>query len=110
MGVAQEISKRVSFSAISLSKTPKILGKAVDLSMDLPSEDDEPASQPQSQRGKKAHYAKPGANPSSPAQRQTRLERETLLEHANTFRDLENMVIALDAIEAWKSVADKRPQ
>ena len=82
---ARELSKRVPFSTISIAKTPGLLGKTIDLSVEQ--SDDEYEDEP------------------STPQRQARSERDHLLENATTFRDLEAVVLALDVLEAWQAVA-----
>lgn len=82
---ARELSKRISFSTISIAKTPGILGRTIDLSIEQSDDEDE--------------------DESDTSQRQARTERDHLLEHATTFRDLEAVVLALYALEAWQAVA-----
>lgn len=53
-------------------------------------------SQPQRRRGSSA--------------RRARNKCELLLDQSRTFRDLENLFAALDAMENWKELADKAPR
>lgn len=80
LAAAKELAKRVNFSAISLSKTRYILGKAVDLSEKQDFESDE-----------------------------TRLEYDILLSQATVFRDLEDLVLALCSFEPWMEMVNDQP-
>ena len=86
---ARQLAQRVPFSKISLNKTEEMLGESVDLSADAD-----------------------GVATMGPARRQHRgaersralAQRGMLLEAAQTLRDLESVVVLLDALESWSAV------
>ena len=81
------LSKTVTFSILSLSKTGKLLGRAIDISKD----DDE-------------DYNANGENGEIDGNVEYQ-QRHLLLEQATSFLDFERLFVALDAIEAWRDVA-----
>ena len=74
---AKELSRKVSFSSLSLEKTRAMFGRTMDLSVET-LEDSHPSSQ---------------------------FYNEVLLTSSETFRGLENMVFALVALEKWAAIA-----
>ena len=82
----------MSFSQLSQNKTQHLLGSIVDLSKE-PAHGD--ADGYRSVSGSR--------NMSCPV----RADREYLLSKARSFRDLETLFVALDALERWKDIADR---
>ena len=76
---AIEVSRRVSFSAISLEKTRAIFGRQIDISEEKP----------------EAHLEG------------FEYYDEVMLSSANTFRGLENLITALNAINDWTFTAEQ---
>lgn len=74
---------------LSLSKTEKLLGRAVDISRDEEEEDDV-----DSENGDVNEL---GIT--------TKQQRQLLLKQAASFRDFERLFAALNALEAWRNVA-----
>ena len=81
----------MSFSMLSLNKTKPMLGTIVDLSQE-PEDGDE---------SNKEHGSDSveGANCLSG---QSRTDRKYLLSQARSFRDFENLFVALDGLERWR--------
>ena len=106
LAAARKLSQTVSFSHLSLSKTKYILGRTTDISRDLhPSDDD--AGEGDVFRSTRSHRTSSHHRPPSSSARPVDDDRELLLELARTFRDLENLLTALDALEEWKRLADE---
>lgn len=96
----------MSLSQLSLSKTKYILGRTTDISKDLHSNDDDAGEGDVSKSTKSHRMSSQRRRPSSSA-RPANNDRELLLELATTFRDLENLFIALDALDEWERLADE---
>ncbi len=96
----------MSFSHLSLSKTKYILGHTTDISKDVHPNDDD-AAEGDVFRSTRSHRTSSQRRPPSSSARPLDDDRELLLELARTFRDLENLFIALDALEEWKYLADE---
>ena len=99
------MSKAVPFSAISLDKTKALLGKMVDISKEESDEEDESVAMSRSTRSGRTR-GQPQRSRSSSA-RSAGSERDLLLNQSRTFRDFENLFVALDALEQWKDLADQ---
>lgn len=85
----------MSFSQISQSKTKHLLGSIVDLSKENEDYDyDE----------RDGHDRANGTNGTLG---QSRMDRRYLQLQARSFRDFENLFVALDALERWKDAADR---
>ena len=96
----------MSLSHLSLSKTKYILGRTTDISKDLhPSDDDE--GEGDVFRSTRSHRTSSQRHPRSSSARPVDNDRELLLELARTFKDLENLFVALDALEEWERLADE---
>jgi len=106
LAAARLMSQTVPFSEMSLSKTRKILGRAIDISKieDLGYDEEEVAS---ANRKPRSRHASSRRRRRSSSLRRVSNEREMMLNQACTFQDLENLFIALDALEEWKTLADK---
>lgn len=96
----------MSLSHLSLSKTKYILGRSTDISKDL-HYNDEDAGEGDGFRGTRSHQTSSHHRHPSSSTRHGDNDRELLLELARTFRDLESLFIALDALEEWKRLADE---
>ena len=96
----------MSLSRLSLSKTKYILGRATDISKDL-HYNDEDAGDGDGFRGTRSHQTNSHRRHPSSSTRHDDNDRELLLELARTFRDLESLFFALDALEEWKRLADE---
>ena len=105
LAAARLVSKTVTFSNISLSKSYNLLGKTIDISRSPESEDehDDPSSPVKKSRprGRPKHQPQPSA-PTTPIDQD---QREILLGQSSTFRDLEHLFVALNAIEDWRALA-----
>lgn len=96
----------MSLSHLSLSKTKYILGRTTDISKDLhPSDDD--AEEEDVFRSTRSHRTSSQRRHPSSSTTSVDNDRELLLELARTFTDLENLFIALDALEEWERLADE---
>ena len=80
----------MSFSTISLNQTRHILGHIVDLS--------KLAEESEESNDDEGYESVEGAD---------RILGKRLLTQARTFRDLENLFIALDALERWRDALEK---
>ena len=94
----------MSLSQFSLSKTKYILGRTTDISKDLHPSDDDAGERDVSRSTGSQRTSSQHRRPSSSA-RHVDNDRELLLELARTFKDLENLFIALDALEEWERLA-----
>lgn len=97
---ARELARKVPFSAISMNKTGDILGQPVDLGVFSDEEDYDDSS--------RTLGTNQGRNPATESD--IKLRKEYLLTVAATFRDLESLVLALDAIEYYNKVAEDKPE
>lgn len=109
LAAARLLSKTVTFSNISLGKTHSILGQTLDLSKDHESSDED-GRLGTSTRNAKSRHARHQRRRRSSSSRCVNNEREVLLNQASTFRDFENLLVALDAMETWKELADEAKQ
>jgi hypothetical protein len=83
-------------------KTEIIVGKAIDLAQSQPSSEDEaPEMFKRSTRSRKVPAR---VRRSSSARRKSAEQRLVLLKSAQSFRDLESLINALDALEEWKEI------
>lgn len=102
------MSKRVPFSEISIYKTPDILGSAVDLSP-LHLDSNLVTKAPTASKGRFTDDVQPsswGQNVDS--RRSSEVHgQQILLRQSRSFKDLENLFIALGAIESWASKAEQ---
>lgn len=106
MAAARELSKTVTFSGISLSKTQVILGRMQDISQTAEVGDDE--HEPNIGAGRtRSRQSRGQRRRRSSSARRTHDERQLLLEQSRSFRDFEALFTVLDAIEQWKKLADE---
>lgn len=106
LAAARELSKLVTFSNISLSKTQAILGRTQDISQTLEASDDE--GEPDTGVGRARSRQNRGQRRRrSSSARRAHNERQLLLEQSRSFRDFEALFAVLDAIEEWKKIADE---
>ena len=104
MAAARVLSQTVTFSAISLSKTKKIMGRSVDISKNPDDSEDELEGR-EATRGKGSRKARSQQRRRKSSVLQFISEREILLNQAATFRDFEKLFVALDALEEWKGLS-----
>jgi hypothetical protein len=109
LAAARALSAAVPFSKISLSKTPAILGKAEDLSRN-PEDSGDEDERNDIGRHSRSRWSLPHQRRGSSSMRRAIQEQEILLQQARTFRDLEALFVALDAIAKWKELADQAPR
>lgn len=102
LAAARLMSQTITFSEISLCKTGKILGQAIDISK---FEDDQEVDS--TNRETRSRHTLSQRRRHSSSLRRASGEREIMLRQATTFRDLENLFVALDALEEWKSIANE---
>lgn len=106
LAAARELSKSVTFSNISLSKTQAILGRSQDISQTLEVSDDE--GEPNTGFGRtRSRQSRGQRRRRSSSARRARIDRQLLLEQSRSFRDFEALFAVLDAIEEWKKIADE---
>lgn len=105
LAAARELSKSVTFSNISLSKTQEILGRPQDISQTSEVSDDE--GEPTTGVGRtRSRQSRGQRRRRTSSARRVRNERQLLLEQSRSFRDFEALFAVLDAIEEWKTIAD----
>ena len=102
LAAARLLSRNVTFSNFSFCKTQAILGYVTDISNDNEFEAD---SHNVSTPSKKHQKTRKQQGPASTQPERIRKEREILLDQSRSFRDLENLFVALDAMETWKDLA-----
>ena len=103
---ARVLSQTVTFSEISLTKTNAILGRYTDISKGRDASDEE-AESGRVTRNTRSHLSSSQRRRHSSSARRVRTDRELLLDGSSTFRDFENLLAALDALEKWKGKADE---
>ncbi|KAL9130608.1 MAG: hypothetical protein Q9217_001268 [Psora testacea] len=106
LAAARKLSQEVTLSRISLSKSYAILRRTVDISKDHDlsiEEDGSPSSAKKSKSRGKSHQRQSSATTNSARDD----EREILLEQSRTFRDLESLLVTLNAMEEWRYLADQ---
>jgi len=107
LSAARKLANTVNFSTISLKKTEAMLGRAMDLAQSQPASEDEAPDL--FQRSTRSRKVQARIRRSSSARRRSAQGRQLLLNYAQSFRDLENLIIALDALEKWKEVEYQAP-
>ena len=90
MAAGRKLSKQVPFSTLSLGKTEKLLGRAVNLSVEIDGGPD--GSGVDGDTDEDAYHAK-------------QQQRQLLLKQAASFLDFERFFAALHAIEVWRDLA-----
>lgn len=106
MAAARALSKAVSFSSISLSKTEAILGRAQDISQPLDNSDEERASK-SATRSTRSRQSRSRRHRHNSSARCSYNERRLLVQQSRSFRDLEALIGVLDAMEQWKDITDE---
>ena len=100
------MSQTVTFSEISLSKTKAILGHSTDISHSQSSNDDEFYTVNPSWHKTLRDAKRPGRGRDSPEEVLTS-ERDIMLSQGKTFKDFENLLVALDALERWQNASEE---
>ncbi|KAI9763348.1 MAG: Nucleoporin nup84 [Candelina submexicana] len=109
LAAARALAKRVPFSSISLEKTAQLLGRRVDVGMSSENSDDEEdvnLGGSRMTRLRQQQYEKRQQRHAS--HMRTKAKREVLRRQARTYRELETLVLALDALDGWRGVADEQ--
>ena len=106
LAAARRLSRSVTFSQFSLSKTQAILGTVTDISQEKETIDDEEGSRT-SPRKSKTRRAKNHQSQNSGAAPKSKLQREVLMVQGQSYLDLEHLFNALDAIQHWKELASE---
>ena len=108
LAAARKLHKDVPFSQLSLRKTKSILGRSVDISVELGNSDEEADGHIDMGRSTRSRRNQSGPRRRSSSVRRARNERELLAKQSSTFRDLESLFKALDAMEIWKDLANEK--
>lgn len=104
LAAARILSQTVTFPALSLSKTNKILGRSVDISK-TPDDSEDEIGGWRSTSAKRSYKTGNRQRRRSSTASTFASERQILLDQAATFRDFETLFIALDALEEWKDLS-----
>ncbi|KAL8805297.1 MAG: hypothetical protein Q9182_002065 [Xanthomendoza sp. 2 TL-2023] len=108
LAAAKEMSKRVSFSSLSLGKTKAILGQEIDISGIY--DEDEDGMQGRRSSNTYAHHPIRHGRSGSRSMRYSQTEREQyLFKQSNTFLNLEQLIHVLTALEGWQVEVDRKP-
>lgn len=110
LAAARKLLKEVPFSQLSLRKTKSILGRSVDVSVELDNSDDEADVEIQMGRSTRSRRMQSRPRTRSSSARRARQERELLIEQSSEFRDLESLIKALDVMESWRSTLNQKPE
>ena len=89
---------------ISLSKTKTLLGRSINIANSQHTSEDEYNDENVLRRSTRSRSTQVRQRRGSSSRRRHRAERDVLLSHGGTFLDLENLMVALDALEHWKDV------
>lgn len=89
---------------ISLGKTEKLLGHSIDVTASQPPSEDEYDDSNDLRRSTRTSNHVVRQRRSSSAKLTLQVERDLLLGHSTTFVDLENLMVALTALEEWKDL------
>ena len=108
LAAARSLARTVTFSDISLSKTQAILGHAIDIGRSRSLSEEEYGAQPDLRYSTRSRSSQVQNRRRSSSVRRSGTRQEILLSHSSTFRDLENLFIALDVLEKWKTILDSR--
>ena len=81
----------------------------MDLSASQPPSEDEYEDVENLRRSTRSHSMQSRKRQRSSSMRKQQMKRDLLLSHADTFRDLENLVIALDTLETWREIQGEEP-
>ena len=111
IAAARLLSQTVTFAAISLSKTRPILGRSTDISQSPDSSEDEESEDEDytdlsshrrmSLRASRLRY-RHGSSTDNVSN-----ERNIMLMQSKVFKDLEDLLVALDALESWQYVSEE---
>ncbi|MCJ1479588.1 Nucleoporin nup84 [Lambiella insularis] len=104
LAAAKVLSKTVTFSMISLGKTQKFLGRSTDIATSEPQSEDEYDESDHLRRSTRTRSQVIHQDRGSSTRRRRQIGRDLLLSQSTTFLDLENLIVALRALEEWKDV------
>lgn len=108
LAAARALSARVPFSRLSKEKTGAMLGKKMDVSRSLDTSEDENNEDfgtSRITRLRKQQMLRRQRHSSSA--NRARLWREPLNNVSRTYRELEELIVALDALETWANIASQ---
>ncbi|KAL8680255.1 MAG: hypothetical protein Q9186_003551 [Xanthomendoza sp. 1 TL-2023] len=110
LAAAKEMSKRVSFSSLSLGKTKAILGQEIDVSGIYDEDEDGMQGRRSSHAHAHAHHPIGLERSGSRSMSYSQSEKERyLFKQSNTFLNLEQLILVLTALEGWQEEVDKKP-
>lgn len=110
LAAARKLYNEIPFSQLSLRKTKSILGRSVDISVELENSDDEADGEINMGRSTRSRRIHSRPRRRSSSVRRALHERELLVKQSSEFRDLESLVKALDIMENWKLIVDQQPE
>ena len=82
----------------------------MDLAASQPSSEDEYEDVENLRRSTRSRSTQSRKRRRSSSMRKQQMKRDLLLSRADTFRDLENLVIALDTLETLREIQGEEPQ
>ncbi|KAL8729897.1 MAG: hypothetical protein Q9166_004454 [cf. Caloplaca sp. 2 TL-2023] len=106
LAAAKEMSKRVSFSSLSLRKTKAILGREIDVREIYNEDGDVPAHDNRSSHRPTGH----GRSGSGSTGHHQTAKEQYLSKRSKNFRNLEQLIHALSALEDWQAEVNRKPQ
>ncbi|KAI9819863.1 MAG: Nucleoporin nup84 [Pycnora praestabilis] len=108
LAAARDLSRRVPFSEMSREKTAPLLGKKVDVSRSVEGSEDEDDGEYDDSTAapSRTRQASKQRRRASSAAREI-VQRDVLTQQARTYIELEALVFALDALQAWRNTSDQ---
>lgn len=108
LAAARALSKSAPYSRLSLEKSEFLLGARIDVSRSLDISDDEDDEDPGTSRMTRLRERQilRRRRRDTSGQR-TRALKKYMDSMSTTFRELEELVVALDALQTWANVADQ---
>ena len=110
LAAARQLHKEVPFPQLSLRKTRPILGRSVDISVELEDSDEEADGQISMGRSTRSHRIQSRSKRRSSSARRARHDQELLVKESSVFRDFEALIKTLDVMENWRRLVDKQPE
>ncbi|KAG8533380.1 uncharacterized protein KY384_002163 [Bacidia gigantensis] len=107
LAAARQLSQAVPFSHISLTKSVAMLGEVVDICQSPISDDEEDGPLESSSGAGSRKKRAQRREPSETKALNKKVEREVLLRESATFRGMEHLFVALNAMEQWRAHADQ---
>lgn len=106
LAAARQLYKEVPFPQLSLRKTRSILGRSVDISVELENSDEEADGQTSMGRSTRSRRIQSRSS----SARRARHDRELLVKESCVFRDFEALIKTLDVMENWRRLVDQQPE